>query len=514
MNKRRLFYFTLFVSVFFSTSALAEVVEVTPEDNWCDVANGAQPGEIIELTPGDHLDTCHLRAAGTEDEPVIIRSSDSEDRARLAYSGTGANTIEVRDDSEHLVIENLHFPGTAGPHAIRFRGTRDITIRGNLFESTGGVTMSANHSGEYNERLHIIDNTLFDLDTTAIYFGCHQGDCHVRDARIEGNMIYGVDSPGVGYGIQVKVESNAVIRDNAIFDTKGPGIMVYGATEEMASSKIDGNVVGASRTSGGILAGGGPVVITNNMVFGNATHGIHVYEHNEGAPHVDEGVVAHNTAFANHGTEIHAPGWSSGEQMVVNNAIFADGDSAFGGNPTGVIEDNVVCEDAEECFFAPGESPFSLAPVEAGPLDEAASIFEEDWFPTRDFMGRLREGSVSAGALEVGDAEGEPWLEVGQSRPERIDEEQDGDDGDEQEDDDGDEQEDDDGDEQEDDDGDESEEEEATAEPDSSEEASCATVGTSDSAGELLFALLMLSMLYGLRHRRSAERLGRQRPKA
>jgi hypothetical protein len=35
----------------------------------------------------------------------------------------------------------------------------------------------------------------------------------------------------VGYGLQVKLNSTAVIRDNVIVDTKGPGIMVYGAGE-------------------------------------------------------------------------------------------------------------------------------------------------------------------------------------------------------------------------------------------------------------------------------------------
>lgn len=409
--------------------AAAEVLEVDTDDNWCDVVNDAQPGDEVVLLPGDHMDTCHIRARGTEEQPVVIRSEDPEDPARLAYSGTGANTIEFRSESEHVVLRNLHFPGTAGPHAIRFHSPTDITVENNHFENIGGVTMSANFSDSNPKRLNIVDNTLFDLETTAIYFGCHGGieDCHVTDARIEGNTIYGLESPGVGYGIQIKVDSNAEIRDNAIFDTQGPGIMVYGAhQDDIAPSVIDGNLVVGSRTSGPILVGGGPAVVTNNIVADGNTHGLHIYRHGEGAAH-DGTFVAHNTVLENEGTAIQVSDWADGaDNVLVNNAIAPGADNDIGGGADGLVEGNVTCDDPDDCFFAAADTPFSVTPLADGPLAGASSS-GDDRYPDSDFMGHQRGDETFAGALERADDEGDPWFEIGHSRPDRVGEPDDGD---------------------------------------------------------------------------------------
>ena len=412
------------VSLSAPLAVAGEPVEVSTDQNWCIVANEAEPGTVVELLPGDHRDSCHLRVAGSEDAPVIIRSSDADDPARLSYSGTGANTVEIRAEARHLVIENLIFPGTAGPHAVRFHGAEEITLRGNHFERTGGVTLSANFSGEHARGLRILDNTIFDVETTAIYFGCHSGgdDCTATDIEIVGNTIYGVESPGVGYGIQIKVDSNAEVRDNAIFDTKGPGIMVYGAHGDGATpSIIDGNLVMGSRTSGAILVGGGPAVVTNNIVSGGHTYGIHAYQHNAGAP-LKGVVIAHNTLFANGGDAIHAPGWSDeAGNTLVNNAIAPGEHQAIGGDPQGLVENNIVCDDPQACFFAIEQSPLSATPVAEGLLDEAAPAYEAQWYPELDFMGAPRSDLNFAGALNTADEAGEPWLVFGQNRPPRDD---------------------------------------------------------------------------------------------
>ena len=75
-----------------------------------------------------------------------------------------------------------------------------------------------------------------------MYFGCHDGTwCILTDLVVERNYIRGVraSDPEIGYGFQVKLNSVAVIRDNVIVDTKGPGIMVYGAHNLTAVSVIE-----------------------------------------------------------------------------------------------------------------------------------------------------------------------------------------------------------------------------------------------------------------------------------
>ncbi len=434
MSRAEIFCLAIAAPFMMTSMAWASTIEVGTDDNWCSIANDADPGTTLELAPGDHMDTCHLRATGEEDAPIIIRSADPDDPARLAYSGTGANTIEVRSESRFVEIRDLHFPGTAGPHAIRFHSPTDITVAGNHFEQTGGVTMSANFSDSEPTRLHILDNSIFDVDTTAIYFGCHSGadDCRTVDAHIEGNTFYGLSSPGVGYAIQIKVDSNAVIRDNAIFDIQGPGVMVYGAHDDgTATSIIDGNLIVGSRDSGAILAGGGPAIITNNIVADGATHGIHLYEHNVGAPQRDM-VVAHNTVFDNQGTAIMASGWSDDSNVLANNAIAPNGHSAIGGSPSGTVEGNIVCEDdGSDCFQAPNGDPFSLTPLIDGPLYEAVEALDDADSLTEDFMGHERSATTHAGALAHISDDGGPWFEIGQDRPPRVDDPSNGDDDDE-----------------------------------------------------------------------------------
>ena len=482
-----------FLSTAIALTAAANPIAVSTDENWCQIANDAAPGDILELAGGDHDNSCHLRAAGTADQPIVIRSADPGNPARLAYHGTGANTVEIRSESQYLTIENLHFPGTAGPHAIRFHEPRNITIRGNHFERTGGVTLSANFSDTHPQGLQILDNTIFDVDTTAIYFGCHGGadDCQATDVLIEGNTIYGVDSPGVGYGIQIKADSNAVIRDNAIFDIKGPGIMVYGSHDpDLPPSAIDGNLVITSRTSGGILIGGGPAIVTNNIVADGSTYGIHVYQHNAGAP-LREVVVAHNTLIDNQGNAIHAAGWSEeAGNILVNNAIAPGDHAAIGGNPNGLVENNITCDPPSECFFAPNDSPFSVTPLAMGPLADAAPTYDAPWYPEVDFLGHSREDQNFAGALNVADDDGHPWLEFGQSRPER-----DGD-GDPDDDDDGesgdDEDSEDDGESEDDGDGDD---QSATPSQDGDEPAGCGCA--SASHGPDTTAIVALLVLVG-----------------
>ena len=66
---------------------------------------------------------------------------------------------------------------------------------------------------------------------------------------IEKNFIGGVTAGAskIGYGIQLKLNSFGVIRDNVIVNTKGPGIMVYGAKELSHVSIIERNFVAGSR---------------------------------------------------------------------------------------------------------------------------------------------------------------------------------------------------------------------------------------------------------------------------
>src|SRR5262249_60454443 len=96
--------------------------------------------------------------------------------------------------------------------------------------------------------------------------------------------------------MQVKLNSVAVIRDNVVVKTKGPGIMVYGSRDLLTRTVVERNFVTASRSSSGIVIGGGPVVVRNNIAVGNADYGI-VLENYHRRGLLRGIVVARNTAY-------------------------------------------------------------------------------------------------------------------------------------------------------------------------------------------------------------------------
>jgi hypothetical protein len=98
------------------------------------------------------------------------------------------------------------------------------------------ITRKAPVVASHSSAGHIVvrRNEIVESKATAMYFGCHD-ELHriLSDLVMERDFIRGVEATEgeIGYGLQVKLNSTATISDNVIVDTKGPGIMVYGASE-------------------------------------------------------------------------------------------------------------------------------------------------------------------------------------------------------------------------------------------------------------------------------------------
>ena len=230
-----------------------------------------------------------------------------------------------------------------------------------------------------------------------MYFGCHDGvACVLSDLLIEGNYIHTVRaaSDEVGYGMQVKLNSTAVIRDNVIVDTKGPGIMVYGSRDLGKLSVVERNFVASSRTSAGIVIGGGPVVVRNNVAVGNSEGGIGL--ENYGKRDLLRAVfVVHNSVHGNDKGGITVPSEGRLEATMVNNAVHASpGGAAFPMGRVGVLSlGNVDCTYVP-CFTSPVLRDFS-------PLATRPGVFlGEEWMPRDDYLGRSRGLPPVVGAFE------------------------------------------------------------------------------------------------------------------
>ena len=193
----------------------------------------------------------------------------------------------------------------------------------------------------------------------------------------------------VGYDIL-----GPVIRDNVIVNTKGPGIMVYGAADPSKVSLVARNFVAGSRTSSAIVVGGGPVIIRNNILTTSAEAGIGVEDY--GRRGFLRGIVlANNSIYGNTlgGILIAAQGLL--EMTIVNNAAQPRaGTPAFPSARAGVLSlGNTDCA-LLRCFVDPDQLDFTLLASHLG------SVVAEPGVPVDDYFGRRRDSPPTAGAIE------------------------------------------------------------------------------------------------------------------
>jgi hypothetical protein len=403
------------------------LIRVAPGDDWCGAINGAAPGDQIVFAPGDYNTPCWIRAQGSPGAWITVRAESQDPSARSVfnYSGFSSNVLELRGTS-HLILRGFAFgPTQEDVDAIRVRQADQVVIEENLFQDIGGISIAANDPGSTVAGLVIRNNTFRDLRATGIYLGCHQGDCNVDEIVFEGNLIDGVspaDPSAVGYGIEVKLNSYGLLRDNTVYRTKGPGIMVYGSNQADPPSVVEGNYVEGSLTEGGIVVGGGPAIVRNNVLVGNAYGGISAQ--NYGGRDLQRSVwIVHNSVLNNQHSGVNVAGWAPGaDNVLAYNAILPlPGTQALRpAAPAGTVVGNVVCASPEECFEKASAAPYDLWPKSGGPLQNAAASGDEPWRPVDDFMGVLRGASADVGAFERVDFTFPRLVGDGGARPPRV----------------------------------------------------------------------------------------------
>jgi len=405
---------TLFVVLFLAAmiqpgDVLGRIIEVGPTDAWCNAINNASPGDEIVLISGLYTTPCMITPLGTPSNWVTIRSKtgESNNQSTFAYSGSTSNVLELRD-AAFLIIRGFAFsPTQDGVDAIRIRQANDIIIEDNFFQGIGGVSIPAND--RTTQRIVIRSNVFRDLKSTALYFGCHDGiaSCVSSELLIENNFINGVeptDSSSIGYGLQIKLNSYGTVRDNTIYNTKGPGIMVYGSNRIDLPSIVEGNYVEGSRNEGGIVIGGGPAIVRNNVLVGNAYGGISAQ--NYGGRDLQKKVwIIHNTILDNDDSGINVAAWQESRDNVIafNAMSLRSGTSSIRPSfPTGTIMGNVNCTVTASCFVNSTTPPYDLWPASDtdNPLINVAGNGTEAWRPADDFMGIPRGLAADVGAFE------------------------------------------------------------------------------------------------------------------
>ncbi len=254
--------------------------EVEPGEDYRRAVNRLQPGDELVFLPGVHERAVILDLAGEPDRPITLRGRlDDQGRPPIVqFTGRGHNLWRLR--GRHIVIRDLELHAT-NAYAIRVDRADHVRIENCTFRDCGGGDLSANTADVH--ALHVFGCTFTGSRSTPVYIGNHDGNLAVTDFRFEGNVIDGrqVES-GIGYGIQLKLNvTGGVIRNNWITHTRGPGIMVYGAADDdpALGNLVEGNVVVGARNNPGIVVGGGPARVRENLVLGNLAGGISVMDY-------------------------------------------------------------------------------------------------------------------------------------------------------------------------------------------------------------------------------------------
>jgi hypothetical protein len=380
--------------------ASGRAAEIGPEEDFCAAANALPPGGEVVLRPGDYRGPCTIVRGGAPGAPVVIRAADLQHRPRIVYTGREANVLDIK--ASHVTIQGLALgPTSRDADGIRVFARSDVVIEDCAFDRVGGIAVAATHNSIHG--LVVRRNTIEHSESTGMYFGCHEGiTCVLSGLVVEGNFIRTIHAPApeIGYGLQVKLNSSGVIRDNVIIDTKGPGIMVYGSWDLLNRSVVERNFVMGSHTSAGIVVGGGPAVVRNNIAVLNRGAGIGLEDyHRRGLLRAI--VVSHNTLYRNgEGGVTAAADARLRDVAIVNNAVHTQqGAPAL---PKGRVDvelaGNVDCTWA--LCFANAEG-LNFAPVPGSLLQTPGSMRSTDWIPPDDYFGTRRMLPPVPGAVQA-----------------------------------------------------------------------------------------------------------------
>lgn len=379
-------------------TGLAGAAEIGPEDDFCAAINQLSPGEELRLRPGDYPGPCVIRRGGAPGAPTTIAAADPQQRPRIVYDGLTANVFEVR--AGHLVIKGLEFgPTRLDVDAIRIIVGNDVVIENCRFFQLGGIAITANNMSVRG--LTVRGNVIEDSRSTGMYFGCHDGQrCVVSDLLVVGNYIRGVTAAPtqVGYGLEIKLNSSGVVRDNVILRTKGPGIMVYGARDLLTQNLVERNVVVGSAQSAGVVVGGGPALVRNNVSLMNSEGGISLQDYGERGL-LRQIAVVHNTIYGNLIGGITIEGREARDTTLLNNAIQSPGGTPAVPAPRpGVwMVGNVDCT-YRACFMQP--DGFDFSPFPGSALAVPGGFPAGERVPRDDFFHVRRGAPPTVGAIE------------------------------------------------------------------------------------------------------------------
>jgi len=429
----------LAAGVFSAPDAAGRMVEIHPvvaegREEFEVIANSLAPGDELVLHGGTYSQNGRraVTVQGTAEEPIVIRAADRQSPllTRPADQIDRHNNIEFVDCC-HLTVRGLRFQG--GSSGVRFIRGHHITFEDCEIVHTGNNALTMN-SGDCDafviRRNHIHHTGLSNAHPTegeGMYIGCHDGSCITTGSLFEGNYIHHLRSTSGGGndGIEIKFGSYGnVVRDNVIHDTnigrRYPGIFVYGGGKDL--NIVEGNAIWNAGEGIQVVS---DAIIRNNVIFDCLATGITAAPH-AAVPKMRNVTIVNNTLVGHPvGVRIR---WATADNMTFcNNAVYCPGRAAIDAAGVGrhVFSANYVSGDVRGAeidnrrFYDGGAVGAAFAdpnkrdcrPRPGSPLRGGA---DAAFVPQRDFNGTVRTSPSHVGAYE---REGRPSEANGRIMP-------------------------------------------------------------------------------------------------
>jgi parallel beta-helix repeat protein len=386
--------------------AWAAQQELVPGSSFEAAVESLAPGDTLTVHAGTYDGTGRISVTvpGTAAQPVLVRGAAGEARPLITRpaGSTAQNTINI-EGASFLTLAGLEISGNGdgislslNPHHITIEDcdVHNVDVGINFRSSMHHVTV---------RRTHIHDTGVGGYTGEGLYVGCNDGSCAVSESVFENNWIHDTLQASQGDGIEIKLGSwGNLVRDNVIYNTKYPGILLYG-TAGNARNVVERNVLWNCADSG--IQAAADAVIRNNLILESPGNGFNSQDHNGVTPNRIEFV---NNTLVGGAPVLRLSNWANKQGMILaNNAIYSSGGYSVG-SLTGVVVTGNVAYPATTALPSTGvvagygtsidfvnATAKDVYPTSNSKLIDAGNAV---YAPADDFNGTARSGVPEAGA--------------------------------------------------------------------------------------------------------------------
>ena len=255
----------------------------------------------------------------SNDNPTFVNDTIYGDPADLYVSASQPEGLSINANGA-TVAGNTIFDNSNTGLSLSGNNVQivDNTVYGNesgisAYGASGVVSGNTVFDNAFNisaeGAVSVSDNTVY--GTLASFAGSGQGIYASDEVTVAGNAVYGILGTGIDAG------SSTIVEGNQVYDNTGDGILVGSADDTISGNHVYANNIGIDVED---LDYPTDLVVSNNVVEGNATYGIHA------AVNAYNGTtslqVLNNTVIQETGNAVQVDSGSTNVQLL-NNILWA-----------------------------------------------------------------------------------------------------------------------------------------------------------------------------------------------